>query len=148
LLDIYLVLLSGSYGIHASVLCREQLQILVVFIPLSIENIQIYFPMITLIQGVTTHELRVDVSMQEGEIGHGNEMFNDYVTFCHLLFFAMLVTWVLAICLTPFKSGRRNPRRHVAGRLSFLLWRLIHVGSWYGTCFMSPFCCLEFSGAC
>jgi len=103
--------------------------------------------MITLIQGVTTHELHVNVSMQEDEIGHGNEMFNDYIIFCYLLFFAMLVSWAVAVCLTPVKSGRRNPGRHVAGRLSFLLCRLIHVGSWYGTCFMSP-CCLEFSGGC
>jgi hypothetical protein len=92
LLDIYRVLLSGSYGIHASLLFREQLQILVVFILLSIEYIQISFPMVALIQGVTTHELHVNVSVQEDEIGHGNELFNDYVTLCYLLFSAMLVS--------------------------------------------------------
>jgi hypothetical protein len=86
--------------------------------------------------------------MQEDEIGHGNEIFNDYITFCYLLFSAMLVSWALAICLTLVKLERRNPGRHVAGRLSFLLWRLIRVRSWYGTCFMSPFCRLEFSGGC
>ena len=48
--------------------------------------------MVALIQGVTTHELHVNVSMQEDEIGHGNEMFNDHITFSYLLFSAMLVS--------------------------------------------------------
>jgi hypothetical protein len=46
--------------------------------------------MVALIQGATTHELRVNVSVQEDEIGHGNEMFNDYITFCYLL---SLICW-------------------------------------------------------
>ena len=76
--------------------------------------------------------------MQKDEIGHGNEMFNDCITFCYLLVPAMLVSWALAICLTLVKSGGRNPGRHVAGRLSFfftvapntcgfLVWSLLHV---------------------
>lgn len=99
-------MLSGSYGIHASLLCREQLQIFVVVIALSIEYIQISIPMVALFQRVTTHELHVNVSMQEDEIGHGNEMFNGCITLLSSVLRDVGKPGIGSVTLV--KSGRRN----------------------------------------